>query len=779
MWNFYFQHTELTVRRLVVARVPLMVSTVLVWLPLHAVFQNDPMLSNLFSLRSQWEFGVVIFLGLLASWQCGAYILLMWRLADKRLYGGKRAARNAPQLCRDSVPGQRSKFIGFADVLPFTLLAVPLIGVSWGRSEFSGGQFTAFFSGTLTALLLLSLVGLQRFTVRGQFGWFKRILSGLPESLVAGYVVRKNRDLVLIYPGHGTFFAIFLTLALIYVLGQRWFHPSEVHPWQIPALAYGLLLLMLIDSFASGVSFFLDRFRIPIFALLLVWMSVISLARYIVPLQCDHTFSVTELPAAELGAKSQERSRLCLPTPGDSLAMWLDGEEQRLRKNGYGGARPSVVVVCASGGGIQAAVWTTCVLTWLQEDPALGPRFTRAIRFISSTSGGSLGVVYFIEGFDQDDHVPLTENLARIREASMRSSIAETSWGILYPDLQRVFAPFLVNSGHDRAWAMECAWSRALKIEGRRKIDSHFSDWARRAMRSELPGVTFNSFLVETGERVLFNTVSIPTTRGARTFCNLYGHPDAPTDSLDVDIGVLTAARLSATFPYVTPIARARWDEDHAGEYELPTAHLGDGGYFDNSGIVTAIEWIQALLDDPTTDRYGRTYADRIGQIVVVELRAFSRRFGETLESQPTVIQQASGRRSSNNERRGGAIEQSPRGWLYSAVGPGKALLNTLQVSQVARGETELLLLMEKHHGRIQHVVFQPQIAGGPLSWHLDRHEIDRILAQRTHLLGSSQRPSRIRNRLLELMSPVQHRRAHVADKHSVGSAAGKSGTHR
>ncbi len=779
MWNFYFQHAELTVRRLVVARVPLMVSTVLVWLPLHAVFQNDPMLSNLFSLRSQWEFGVVIFLGLLASWQCGAYVLLMWRLADKRLYGGKRASRNAPQLCRDGVPGQRSKFIGFADVLPFTLLAVPLIGVSWGRSEFSGGQFTAFFSGTFTALLLLAFVGLQRFFVRGQFRWFKRILSGLPESLVAGYVVRKNRDLVLIYPGHGTFFAIFLTLAFIYVLGQRWFHPREVHPWQIPALAYGLLLLMLIDSFASGVSFFLDRFRIPVFALLLVWMSVISLARYIVPLQCDHTFSVMELPAADLSVKSQERSRLCLPTPGDSLATWLDGEEQRLRKNGYGDARPSVVVVCASGGGIQAAAWTTCVLTWLQEDPALGPRFTRAIRFISSTSGGSLGVVYFIEGFDQEHHVPLTENLARIREASMRSSIAETSWGILYPDLQRVFAPFLVNSGRDRAWAMECAWSRALKIEGRRKIDSHFSDWARRAMRSELPGVTFNSFLVETGERVLFNTVSIPTTRGARTFCNLYGHPDAPTDSLDVDIGVLTAARLSATFPYVTPIARARWDEEHAGEYELPTAHLGDGGYFDNYGIMTAIEWIQALLDDPTTDCYGRTYADRIGQIVVVELRAFSRRPDETLESQPTVIQQASGRRSSNNERRGGAIEHGPRGWFYSAVGPGKALLNTLKVSQVVRGETELLLLMEKHHGRIEHVVFQPQIAGGPLSWHLDRHEIDRILAQRADLLGSPQRPSRIRNRLLELMSPVQHRRAYVADKHSVGPTVGKSGTVR
>ena len=86
---------------------------------------------------------------------------------------------------------------------------------------------------------------------------------------------------------------------------------------------------------------------------------------------------------------------------------------------------------------------------------------------------------------------------------------------------------------------------------------------------------------------------------------------------------------------------------------------------------------------------------------------------------------------------------------------------------------------MEKHRGRIQHVVFKPEIAGGPLSWHLDGHDIERILAQRGHVLGSRQRPSRIKNRLIELMSPVQHRRAHVAEKHSVGPTLGNSGTHR
>lgn len=79
---------------------------------------------------------------------------------------------------------------------------------------------------------------------------------------------------------------------------------------------------------------------------------------------------------------------------------------------------------------------------------------------------------------------------------------------------------------------------------------------------------------------------------------------------------VRTAARLSATFPYVTPIAR------HSLGIHL--AHVADGGYFDNFGVFTAVNFLDDfVLQD---GRHGKSVATELGlkRILVLEVRAFN-----------------------------------------------------------------------------------------------------------------------------------------------------------
>ena len=72
------------------------------------------------------------------------------------------------------------------------------------------------------------------------------------------------------------------------------------------------------------------------------------------------------------------------------------------------------------------------------------------------------------------------------------------------------------------------------------------------------------------------------------------------------DVSVLTAARMSATFPFVTPMARpalVRGEkrplrtvlaaQSQSGPSLDSASHLADGGYFDNLGMVTALEWLR------------------------------------------------------------------------------------------------------------------------------------------------------------------------------------------
>ena len=73
-------------------------------------------------------------------------------------------------------------------------------------------------------------------------------------------------------------------------------------------------------------------------------------------------------------------------------------------------------------------------------------------------------------------------------------------------------------------------------------------------------------------------------------------------DLFKADIRIATAARLSASFPYVSPAARPTSDSDSAltdgepGRYTR--THVVDGGYFDNSGLCALTEWLQEGLTE-------------------------------------------------------------------------------------------------------------------------------------------------------------------------------------
>ena len=303
-----------------------------------------------------------------------------------------------------------------------------------------------------------------------------------------------------------------------------------------------------------------------------------------------------------------------------------------------------VVVVAAQGGGILAAAWTAEVLTRLEgdrtplveedEDDTVGAAFTARLGAVSSVSGGSLGAVQYLADFD-GGQPRAPETLKAVRKAAAAPGLRATGWGTAYPDglvglrglLTRGLGAIsgLVPSARcgqrraqlvDRAWALEQAWLRALRTARREaKVAPEaqhglwLSQWRERVGGGSLPVPLINATTVGGGAPFVIAPirlgedapgVSARSRRstlqerrpfaGYRTFQQAYG---------TADIHLLTAARLSATFPYVSPIARPLQD---AG----PASHglrLADGGYYDNQGIATLSEWLESVLregDGPT-----------------------------------------------------------------------------------------------------------------------------------------------------------------------------------
>jgi hypothetical protein len=378
--------------------------------------------------------------------------------------------------------------------------------------------------------------------------------------------------------------------------------PIGTTPW-VPTLCLTLtLLLVLCWAFASA-TFFFDRFRIPLLLVVAVYMTAVGLSArsdsfYHTTPRSDPSWNEVNYPLAQL-----LRSRGEAPArAGSSLAP--------------------VVVVAATGGGIQASAWTARVMGGLHRDTeSAARRFDEAVRVISSVSGGSVGALFVLDAYDRgrlpafgpgglDDYPPVASAEA--------SSLDEVAWGLVYSDLLYSAFPMLRFSvgmlTSDRGSALESAWRARV---GKQPLP--LGRWRKDALSGERPAVIFNATLAESGERLLLSTTDLERpSEDADAHCETgaqeavsAGRRDFRTLYCDREIDAVTAARLSATFPYVSPATRILRDK---GPRE-PEYHVVDGGYYDNYGIATLVEWLEdAIRRAPA--------GSSLPPVLIVEIRA-------------------------------------------------------------------------------------------------------------------------------------------------------------
>jgi len=162
---------------------------------------------------------------------------------------------------------------------------------------------------------------------------------------------------------------------------------------------------------------------------------------------------------------------------------------------------------------------------------------------------------------------------------------------------------------------------------------------------------------------------------------------------------VPTAARLSATFPYVTPIATAEPGSS------TPAWHYADGGYYDNTGMGIAMRWLDSAM---------LGHEPEFQNSVVLFIR---------IRSGPTPRD----------------VSPRARAWTYGLIGPIKTLMSVRTAGQRERAETELDFLQRLWCRRGVDIrkfefAFELPVPGArpgedtmrdpPLSWQLTSREV-------------------------------------------------------
>jgi predicted acylesterase/phospholipase RssA len=475
-------------------------------------------------------------------------------------------------------------------------------------------------------------------------------------------------------------------------------------PASVPALAFLLLFGIVLCWILGGLAFFLDRYRVP----LLSSIALLTLATGLVP-QSDHIYRIER----ESSGKTPWRMQ-----PSDVV-----------RKRAAGG-RNRIVLVATAGGGIQAAAWTARVLRGLEEEcgahaPHLQSKnseplcdFRKSVTLISGVSGGSLGAIAYARSFTD---VPVTVAASDVPANAAQPALDEVGWAWTNPDVGRAVLPWFRTQYVDRGWALEEKWSAVHKLYQRENgkflervgwsnhgRDSFLGDWSQD-VSTGMPALLLNATVVEKGQPLVFSSTEFPRLGDSRGLLNFYDlYPG-------FDIRVNTAARLSASFPYVAPAARSNAKAVTVGDY-----HVVDGGYYDNYGINSLLGWLEDAINHLSAAEIKQNLSD----VLILQIRPFA-----------------------------DAAPQSPYegGWTYQLIAPVNGLLDVRDIGQSARDRTEMELFAQANSQGI-HVwradfVYPSEFgtdencAHAPLSWKLSFEQTQCITTAWGELLKKDKGP--------------------------------------
>jgi len=403
---------------------------------------------------------------------------------------------------------------------------------------------------------------------------------------------------------------------------------------RFPILATTLIVAMALCWALCGISFFFDRYRLPVITAVLVITIAPRLMHWDFG-QEEHYLSVSD---AAPGPS-------CVPTPRDILLDRLTASADQLDDSEQD--RPWIIVT-ATGGGLHASAWTAAVLARLEAafDQASPGSFHRSLLLASTVSGGSAGLLAYLREI-QPGRVP---DYTRMQIAAQCSSLEAVGWGFAYYDLPKAFVPLLPffippSSGDDdldksplfkdRSWSLRKAFARNADNEfcvdtwhrdrgeptrggfrglmgTRLRRQSNAEDAEEKlTLRSLLPSqhnlfpaFTMNTTSYEDGLRVLLANYRIPDPDNnqdwpdarpnykARSFLATYSSGKRKAVAFTPDLPLATAAQLSAAFPYISSAARVPLSVDA----QVNAPHFVDGGYYDNDGTASVTEFLRYAL---------------------------------------------------------------------------------------------------------------------------------------------------------------------------------------
>ncbi|MEQ6121585.1 patatin-like phospholipase family protein [Reichenbachiella sp. MALMAid0571] len=495
-------------------------------------------------------------------------------------------------------------------------------------------------------------------------------------------------------------------IAFIFLL--RFF--IDIPYFQIPAAASVLLMLTIFTMLTGAVSYWFHKWSIAVslvifFLINMLMKSGVINAVYETP-GLDYDVQKADYSIETLKQKNSyeniEKDKIhTLQILENWKAKWPEGKKQKM------------IFLCVSGGGQRAALWTFNSL--LHADSLLHGKLMDHTILITGASGGAFGAAYFRE---LKLSTPQFDKHAALNNIS-KDNLNPIIFSLVVNDLI-LRNQFYTYEGKkylkDRGYEFE----NQLNSNTDFVLDKKLIDYKQAEFQSRIPMMILGPTVSLDGRKLYMSPQPV-------TYMNIFakdreGHIIYKNSSVDFlqffkdqkaeNLKILTALRMNASFPYVTPNLTLP---------SKPVIEIMDAGVSDNFGISDALKFLYNFKD---------WIADNTSGVIILSVRDTRKDAPIQERSNLSILERIS----------------VPISSVYNNLGNSQDISNDYKLTFANEwfgGEIDLIgleyntlsIFEKKAFINKAQEIWQKELERASLSWHLTKKE-------KTNIINNIHQPS-------------------------------------
>jgi hypothetical protein len=380
-----------------------------------------------------------------------------------------------------------------------------------------------------------------------------------------------------------------IALAFVFLIVVGFFMDSKI--FQVPAAASIFIFFAAMTAVIGSLSYFLESWSLPFFILLIFFADLLYQSEIIDTR--NKAYGINYIDKAERPEYSKRSlQQLCLPPKIAADRTNMTGILENWKKK-QNTKKPVMVFINVSGGGLRSA---TFVMNTLQQlDAETGGELLKHTMMMSGASGGMLASAYYRELYRQKQN----GDSVNLLDPAYARNISKDLLNPLFSSMvsRDIFSPVQKFSVGDFKYVKDrgYAFEEKLNSNCRWALQQQLKDYSTEERAASIPLMIFNSTITRDGRKMMISTQPISFMMKSALYAN---DSTASPDAVDftamfakqgpLNMRLLSALRMNATFPYVLPNVWLPSD---------PVIDVMDAGLRDNFGLETTLRFIENFKD--------------------------------------------------------------------------------------------------------------------------------------------------------------------------------------